>query len=208
MRIDAYMKTPTCDLARLIGNTYVELSEQQVVNESIYSDCMAIKYYIECCHMSDPDEKRDMFYEIGVRFNRIAEIANQICAQENSDEYKSLYIDSLYMSSAYYKLFQTSVIEDFKSSFYLARNYKFLGESLSGNNKIMYFERALDILYTLKNYPDLREESIISIYNTIYNILVEYRNVPIECWNKYNSATIETNIMKMDSLKKQMKNND
>jgi len=118
MRLSAYEIAATSDLARLIGNTYVELSKQQVVNDNISSNCQAIKYYINCCYLSEPNEKRDVFYEIGVRFNQIAETSHQIYLQEESQEYKSLYLDSLYMSAAYYKLFQSSYIEDYKSSFY------------------------------------------------------------------------------------------
>ena len=201
MRLEAYECASTSELARLIGNTYVELSEQQVVNDNISSNCKAIKYYINCCHLSEPTEKRDMFYEIGVRFNRIAETSHQIYLQEGSQEYKGLYLDALYMSAAYYKLFQSSYIEDYKSSFYLARSYKFLGESMTDANKIMYFEKGLRILHTLKDYPELKKESKTAIYNTIYNILIEYRDVPSDFWNEYSSTAIENEIDKINTLR-------
>lgn len=203
MRLEAYEYASTSELARLIGNTYVELSEQQVVNDNISSNCKAIKYYINCCHLSEPTEKRDMFYEIGVRFNRIAETSHQIYLQEGSQEYKGLYLDALYMSAAYYKLFQSSYIEDYKSSFYLARSYKFLGESMTDANKIMYFEKGLRILHTLKDYPELKKESKTAIYNTIYNILTEYRDVPSDFWNEYSSTAIENEIDKINTLRQQ-----
>ncbi len=203
MRLEAYECAATSELARLIGNTYVELSEQQVVNDNISSNCKAIKFYINCCHLSEPTEKRDMFYEIGVRFNRIAETSHQIYLQEGSQEYKGLYLDALYMSAAYYKLFQSSYIEDYKSSFYLARSYKFLGESMTDANKIMYFEKGLTILHTLKDYPELKKESKTAIYNTIYNILTEYRDVPSDFWNEYSSTAIENEIDKINALRQQ-----
>jgi hypothetical protein len=144
-----------------------------------------------------------MFHEIGVRFNQIAETAHQIYLQEGSQEYKRLYLDALYMSATYYKLFQSSYIEDYKSSFYLARNYKFLGESMTDANKIMYFEKALSILNTLKDYPELRKESKTNIHNTIYNILTEYREVPSAYWNEYNSTAIENEIDRINILRQQ-----
>ncbi len=68
---------------------------------------------------------------MGVRFNRIADIAQRIYQQEGSEEYKKLCIDYLYMSVAYYKPYSQSFIGDYKNNFYLARSYKLLSEYMN-----------------------------------------------------------------------------
>ena len=122
-RLDAYETIRTSELARLIGHTYAELSQHQTVNDNIYSNCSAVSYYFNYCCLSQPESKSKMYYEMGVRFNRIAEITQSIYQQEGSEEYKNLYIDSLYMSVAYYKLYRQSFVEDYKNNFYLHKAY-------------------------------------------------------------------------------------
>ncbi len=191
-RLDAYKTKGTSELARLIGHTYAELSQYQTVNNNIYSNCSAISYYFKYCCLSQPESKSKMYYEMGVRFNRIAEIAQSIYQKEGSEEYKNLYIDSLYMSIAYYKLYRHSFVEDYRNNFYLARSYKLLSENMESDyNKSAYLEESLNILFTLMDKADtVKAQSKMSLYKTLYNTLVEYESIPEKYWNKYNKSFV------------------
>lgn len=191
-RIAAYKAKGTSELARLIGHTYAELSQYQTANNNIYSNCSAISYYFKYCYLSQPESKSKMYYEMGVRFNRIAEIAQSIYQQESSDEYKKLYIDSLYMSVAYYKLYRHSFVEDYRNNFYLARSYKLLSENMESDyNKSAYLEESLNIMFALMDKADtVKAQSKISLYKTLYNTLVEYESIPVNYWNKYNKSFV------------------
>ncbi len=191
-RIEAYKIVNTSELARLIGHAYTELSQHQTVNDNIYSNCSAISYYFNYCCLSQPESKSKMYYEIGVRFNRIADIAQSIYQQEGSEEYKKLCIDSLYMSVAYYKLYSQSFVGDYKNNFYLARSYKLLSEYMNAFcDKSTYLEGALDILFALRNKADsVSAESKISLFRTLYNTLVEYESIPAEYGNKYSKSYV------------------
>ena len=191
-RINAYKIMQTSDLAKLIGHTYTELSQYQTVNDNIYSNCSSISYYLKYCCLSKPEFKSKMFYEIGVRYNKIAEIAHSIYQQENSAEYRKLYIDSLYMAISYYKLYRNSFIDDYKNNFYLARSYKSLSVNTeSVYNQIEYLENSLDIFFILKNNDEnVNSDSKISLYKTLYNTLIEYESTPNEYRNKYTDNYI------------------
>lgn len=192
-RIDAYKVFSTSELARLIGHTYAELSQYQTVNDNIYSNCSAISYYFDYCCLSQPESKSKMYYEMGVRFNRIAEIAQGIYQQEGSEEYREVYVDSLYMSVAYYKLYRHSFIEDYKNNFYLARTYKLLSENMENvYDRADYLEESLSILFTLMDKADrVKTESKMSLFKTLYNTLIEYESIPVEYWNKYTKSYID-----------------
>ena len=201
-RLEAYEDKRTSNLAHLIGNTYVLLSTHQTVNDNIISNCDSIKYYIESCQLNIPNNKRDSFYEIGVRFNCISEIARGVYCRESSDEYRSMFMDSLYMSIAYYKLYRDSFVEDFKNNYYLARNYKLLADNMTDDTcKIMYYEKALSILHTLEKYDNLSRKSRYSICNLIYNTLNGYKAISQNYWNDYTISSLTT---EMDNKKKEM----
>lgn len=163
----------------------------QTVNDNIISNCDSIKYYIESCQLSDPNKKRDSFYEIGVRFNRISEIASDVYFREHSEEYRNMFVDSLYMSIAYYKLYRDGFVEDYKNNYYLSRCYKMLAENITDDMyKIMYYEKALDILHTLEKYSDISDRSRCSLSNLIYNILDGYKTVSQDYWNDYTLSSL------------------
>lgn len=193
-RLDAYNIYRTCDLARLIGNTYAELADHQTVNENIYSNCSAISHYIDYCYLSNDQDRSKMYYQIGVRFNRIANIAKGVYEKEGSAEYKNLYIDSIYMSIAYYQLCRQSIVDDYKNNLYLARCYEVLADEKDGHDKIAYLEETIDILNTLVNKNDIKINSKKSAYGTLYNALVEYRSMPEKYWSKYTSKYLDEQI--------------
>lgn len=96
------------------------------------------------------------------------------------------------MSVAYYKLYRQSFVEDYKNNFYLARNYKLLsGNMESDYYKSAYLEEALSILFALMERVDnVKTESKMSLFRTLYNTLVEYEAIPVKYWRKYNKSFV------------------